>query len=100
MTENTTMPPILQEMLTKLATELKEPEISSLMFVQNNKDFDNRRYSLKEPAITGGCVAKIGINELDDAQTTHSVRRQLEERLRATFLSHYGAEKKVSSVSS
>ena len=98
--EKLAAPPILQEMLTKLASELNEPEIGSLMFIQNNKDFDNRRYSLKEPGVTGGCVAKVGINELDDAPKTPSVRRHLEGRLRTTFRSHYEAKKEAGSVSS
>lgn len=92
--ENLVAPPILQEMLTELASELTEPEISSLMFMQNNKDFDNRRYSLEEPGVTGRCMAKVGIDELEDAPKTPEVRHQLEDRLRATFRSHYEAKKK------
>jgi len=95
MKDNIVLPPILQELLAKLATELREPKIESLEMMMTDKDFDNRCRSLFDPE-KKRIVTKIGENQLADAPTTPLVRHHLEGQMREALRTYYDAEQKAS----
>jgi len=95
MKDNIVLPPVLREMLAKLASELKEPRINDLELIMTDKDFDNRCRSLFDPE-KKRIVTKIGANELADAPTTPLVRRHLEGQLRTALRTYYEAKQKAS----
>jgi hypothetical protein len=95
MKDNIVLPPILREILSHLATELKEPRINRLECMMTDRDFDYHCRSLFDPE-RKRIVAKVGENDLADAATTPVVRRHLEGRLRDALRTYYSVEQKAS----
>jgi len=73
--------------LEQLADELNAPEVRELDFEVTDKDFDERRVSLVDRKRLR-VVTKIDENDLADCMTTPSIRRKLEQQLRAAILSY------------
>jgi hypothetical protein len=78
----------VRETLTVLAAELKQPDINGFEFIITDRDFDDQKISIYDPA-KRRIVTKLGKHNMADCPTTPSVKQALRSQVDADVRSYY-----------